>query len=244
MDDTDWDEASMDCEADEPEWGSDDPAWDRFEQELKDEEFYPTKSLSEQRFLGAGEALPVLDECQNAAAAAAALAADGPGVVRLKHVLSAPLATELREFALSELRQARHELAESPGVGSRREVRLSNVLASGLGGSRWDVRLPMRSVVRRALRELLGEGSALGGALELLGGGGGAELWELSAMISSPGAAAQILHADCDGAPNPPLLHTAFWHCSPSLVRPGRRAGCRPRIATRTRMRWPTHTAT
>jgi hypothetical protein len=155
VDDTDWDEASIDCEADEPEWGSDDPAWDRFEQELKDEEFYPTKSLSEQRFLGAGEALPVLDECQNAAAAAAALAADGPGVVRLKHVLSAPLATELREFALSELRQARHELAESPGVGSRREVRLSNVLASGLGGSRWDVRLPMRSVVRRALRELV-----------------------------------------------------------------------------------------
>ena len=68
----------------------------------------------------------------------------------------------------------------------------------------------MRPVVRRALRELLQEGAALGGAFELLGGGRGAELWELSAMISSPGAAAQIVHADCDGAPNPPLLHTAF----------------------------------
>tara|TARA_B110001452_G_scaffold211059_1_gene181523 strand:- start:453 stop:1595 length:1143 start_codon:yes stop_codon:yes gene_type:complete len=200
---TDW-EASLD----DDERDSYGRAYDRFEQELKDEQSYPARAFAEQAFLGKGDPLEVIDECQSAAAAAAAVSDDGVGVVRLRQALSAPLAAELRAFALSELRQARCEQAEPT-----KETRLSNVLASA--DARWDVRLPMRSVVRRALRELLGEGSALGGALELLGGGRDAELWELSAMISSPGAAAQIVHADCDGAPNPPLLHTAFVALQP-----------------------------
>jgi len=34
-------------------------------------------------------------------------------------------------------------------------------------------------------------------------------------MISAPGAASQIVHADCDGAPNPPLLFTCFVALQP-----------------------------
>ena len=72
-----------------------------------------------------------------------------------------------------------------------------------------------RSVVRRALEELFGAGAALGGAFEICSGGRDAELWELAAIVSAPGAAAQIMHADCDGHADGPLLHTAFVALQP-----------------------------
>ena len=218
IDDSDWDE----MEDEDEQWDSvsDDPDWDRFEQELEDEKSYPEKALAEQAYLGAGEPLQVDESSSSTSALAAAFAADGPGVVRLQRALSAPLAAELRAFALSEMHRARREL-DDPTVSATRESRLSNVLASGLGGKRWDVRLPMTAVVRRALSELLGEGAPLGDAFERLGGGPAAELWELSAMISAPGAAAQIIHSDCDGAPQPPLLHTAFVALQPVTRRLG-----------------------
>jgi len=195
----------------------DDDGWvesERFEQELLDELSYPAKALAEQRFLGAGEALEMHEDSQSAVAAAAAISETGQGVVRLKEVLSVSLAAELREFAISEMRVARRaQQAVADGVATNsREVRLSNVLAPEV---RWDVRLPMKSVVRRALRELLGSDAPLGGAFEIACGGQEAELWELSAMISAPGAASQIVHADCDGAPNPPLLFTCFVALQP-----------------------------
>ena len=64
--------------------------------------------------------------------------------------------------------------------------------------TRWDFRLPTSApIVRQALAELLGKGASLGDALEALAGSD-AELWELSALISSPGAAPQVVHRDID----------------------------------------------
>ena len=194
-------EDDEECEA---EWDD----CERLQQELEEERNYPAKALAEQAFLGPGEPLPLLESSQSAVAAAAAVSAEGPGIVRLEHVLSAELAAELRKFVLSQLAEARDQAERDDGS----EIKLSNVLAPEV---RWDVRLPMRSVVRRALLELLADGAPLGGAFEIASGGRDAELWELAALVSAPGAASQIVHADCDGSPNPPLLHTAFVALQP-----------------------------
>ena len=202
------DEGTGDDDDDDDDWIEN----ERFEQELLDELSYPAKALAEQSFLGPGEPLQVHKESQSAKALAAAMSEGGQGVVRLEHVLSKPLAAELREFAISEMCQARHQAKQDGGQMIHREVRLSSVLAPEV---RWDVRLPMKGVVRRALRELLAEDAPLGGAFAIACGGEDAELWELSAMISAPGAASQIIHADCDGAPNPALLYTCFVALQP-----------------------------
>ena len=177
--------------------------------ELEEEKTYPAKARLEQAFLGLGEPLPVNEDSQSAAAAAAAVSAAGPGVVRLRGALKDDLAVELREFVLAQLRdvRGRRQAERAVQLGLMVEERLSNVLAAD---QRWDLRLPMRSVVRRAMAELLGDGSPLGDALHLVTGGDEAELWELSAMVSAPGALSQVVHADCDGAPAPALLHTVF----------------------------------
>ena len=187
---------------------------------------FPAKARREQAFLGRGAPLPLLREPQTAAAAAAAVGADGPGVVRLSGALSARTAALLREEILAELAEARRAQADgTPGGGGSPEggpatgARLSKVLAPALGSpagagppghacpappgyacptapaARWDLRLPLSRTVRAALRELLGGDAPLGEALALLAGGHRAELWELAALISSPGAGAQITHA-------------------------------------------------
>ena len=181
----------------------------RCRRELDDEATYPEKARLEQAYLGVGQPLPLDDESQSAAAAAAAVSAAGPGVVRMRGVLEDQLAVELRGFILAQLREVRRLVQTEGGApqGGMAETRLSNVLAAD---QRWDLRLPMRSVVRRAIAEMLGHGSPLGEALHLVTGGAKAELWELSAMVSAPGAPSQIMHADCDGAPAPALLHTVF----------------------------------
>lgn len=214
---------NMDADGDEDEeaWEDDEDEDDeeefigadfaaRVQQELVDELDYAAKALKEQAFLGPGEPLPLELSCQGAEAAAMAVSAIGPGVVRLQSALSAQTASQLRTFVLAELETARGQ--SDGGLDHRAETRLSNVLAPE---ARWDLRLPMRGPVRTALRELLGEGSLLGGAFEIAAGGPSAELWELAALISAPGATAQIVHADCDGAPQPELLHTAFVALQP-----------------------------
>ena len=177
---------------------------------------FPAKARREQAFLGRGTPLPLLREPQTAAAAAAAVGAGGPGVVRLSAVLSDRTAAALREEILAELAEARRAQADgTPGGGGSPEggpatgARLSKVLAPALGSpagagplgyacptapaARWDLRLPLSRTVRCALRELLGGDAPLGEALELLAGGRGAELWELAALCSAPGAGAQIV---------------------------------------------------
>ena len=183
---------------------------------------FPAKARREQAFLGRGTPLPLLREPQTAAAAAAAVGAGGPGVVRLSGALSERTAAALREEILAELAEARRAQADgTPGGGAPEGgpatggpttgARLSKVLAPALGSpagagplgyacpvaadARWDLRLSLSRTVRAALRELLGGDAPLGEALDLLAGGRGAELWELAALISKPGAGAQIAHA-------------------------------------------------
>ena len=183
---------------------------------------FPAKARREQAFLGRGTPLPLLREPQTAAAAAAAVGAGGPGVVRLSGALSERTAAALREEILAELAEARRAQADgtpgggAPGGGAPEGglatgARLSKVLAPALGSpagagplgyacpvaadARWDLRLSLSRTVRAALRELLGGDAPLGEALDLLAGGRGAELWELAALISKPGAGAQIAHA-------------------------------------------------
>lgn len=157
-----------------------------------------SRAAMEQEFLGLGEPLPC---CLSASQATAALRADGPGVARLAAVLSPGVAADLRAHVLEELASAK--LAADDG-------RLSKVIAptaaesatpglaatSSATAARWDLRLAMSAVVRRALQEMLCEGSELGDVLEAVAGGRKSELWELGALVSSPGAAAQIVHAD------------------------------------------------
>ena len=79
---------------------------------------------------------------------------------------------------------------------------------------RWDLRLSASNpLVRRALTELIGDGAPLGDALEALGGRD-AQLWELAAIVSVPGAAPQIVHADATWTARP-LLLTAFVALQP-----------------------------
>ena len=74
---------------------------------------------------------------------------------------------------------------------------------------RWDLRLSAESpAVRCALREIFAAGAPLGGALEIVGGEA-AELWEIAAIVSAPGAAPQVVHADTVWQ-KAPLLYTAF----------------------------------
>lgn len=163
----------------------------------------------EQDMLGPGAPLPL---CENAAAAKAALSEAGAGVARLGGTLSPATAAALRAYVLAELSDATREPVASC-------LRLSHVIApTAASGSttatRWDLRLPMSPIVRTALQEVLSEGGALGEALEEAAGGGQAELWELGALISCSGAAAQVVHADVVWRPTP-SLHTAFIALQP-----------------------------
>ena len=87
----------------------------------------------------------------------------------------------------------------------------------GEGGEeerRWDIRLSTEHpIVRQALAEVLADGSALGTAFETLGGRDAA-LWEVACIVSSPGAAPQIVHADAVWTPEP-LLITCFIALQP-----------------------------
>ena len=62
-----------------------------------------------------------------------------------------------------------------------------------------------RDALRRRSYARAGAGSGCGSR---------AELWELGALISAPGAAAQIVHADVVWRPKP-SLHTAFVALQP-----------------------------
>ena len=188
----------------------DDARWAALEEEdeaeQREEELsYPARALREQDFLGPGEPLqgPEPQVTQTTAAAAAAVSASGPGVVRLSGTLSLPLAEELRRFALSQL----VDVLKKDFQG---EAQLTQVLGGEC--ARWDLRLPMAPVVRRALAELLNRETPLGGALELALGGPEAELWELAVLVSAPGASAQVIHGDCDEIGH---LYTSFVALQP-----------------------------
>jgi hypothetical protein len=91
--------------------------------------------------------------------------------------------------------------------------------------TRWDLRLPMAPPVRAALTELLfnddaaatssssssSSSSVVGASLEKLAGSIGldAEVWELAALVSKPGAAPQTIHSDTLWS-DEPVLYTCF----------------------------------
>mmetsp|Transcript_106856 Transcript_106856/g.300426 ORF Transcript_106856/g.300426 Transcript_106856/m.300426 type:complete len:300 (-) Transcript_106856:13-912(-) len=121
------------------------------------------------------------------------------GAAGLPRVLSCATAQALRDFIQAELLRCRAAVVENP-------VRRDDWFTPGIyqlraearaPQTRWELRLPLAPVVREGIREALFESdSPLGKALPSLVGGDRAELWELTAMISTPGAAPQQVHCD------------------------------------------------
>ena len=157
------------------------------------------------------------------------------GVVRVC-AISPQVAEELRREVLSQLEHARGaEASEARRSGEEGEV-FSSVLAPDDGLEtpaevRWDLRLRLTKPVTTALSEMFApdESSGNGGSddavnavhngsvgrlMEQLVGGGGAELWELAALVSAPGALAQAVHSDTLYSATP-CLFTAFVALQP-----------------------------
>ncbi|KAJ1639288.1 hypothetical protein T492DRAFT_938529 [Pavlovales sp. CCMP2436] len=132
------------------------------------------------------------------------------GVARATGVLRPETAAALREFVLAEVARSEAEVASGAVVERERfsEV-LSGCEATGAPRTRWDLRLPLAPPVVAAVDELLGGDAPLAFAFGRLAGGGKAELWEMAAIVSAPGSAPQLLHADTLWSPKP-CLFTAF----------------------------------
>jgi hypothetical protein len=154
------------------------------------------------------------------------------GVARVDGALSTATASAVRATVLA----ARDGAVAIAAADARRGADLlSRVLSPKDRGeeaqvTRWEVRLPWGEAAtaaaaagneggggddatQAAVRELLGGsgGSALtplGVVLHALGGGGAAMLWEYSALISAPGAAPQIVHADTQLYGDGPVVFT------------------------------------
>jgi hypothetical protein len=137
------------------------------------------------------------------------------GVARAAGVLRADTAAALREYILALVGQSEAEVAS--GLAAERE-RFSEVL-SGRGSAaaartRWDVRLPLAPPVVAAVDELMSGDGPLAFAFSRLAGGGRAELWELAAIVSAPGSAPQLVHADTLFSARP-VAFTAFVALQP-----------------------------
>lgn len=151
---------------------------------------------------------------------------DKDGVVRLDRALSVETATELRSHILATLSNllnaessavhskislpAHDDNTDTDGIVDRSGQSSGIIERSGAASDhfstvltphdpqslverRWDLRLRLTPLVRKALRELfLGP---VGEALEQ-SFGSDAQLYELAALVSAPGAAPQPLHAD------------------------------------------------
>jgi hypothetical protein len=151
------------------------------------------------------------------------------GVVRINGVLSSATAAELRSFILDLLDGA--ESAAKDRTQSVDQALFSSVLSPSdhcvtldAPTTRWDMRLPLTGIVEQAAREVLGGPengplSLLGNSMEALTGGpsqdGGAEIWELAALVSKPGSAPQIVHSDTEEGSTAPCLFTAFVALQP-----------------------------
>jgi len=131
------------------------------------------------------------------------------GVAKVRGALGRSTASALREFVLAERRRSLAEAEQDPSVLADRfsKVQTPRAGEQGAGLTRWDLKLPLDPPVLEAMKELLsgGEGS-LGASFETLTGGPRAELWELGAVVSEPGAAAQPVHFDAPSR----CLFTAF----------------------------------
>mmetsp|Transcript_33358 Transcript_33358/g.64352 ORF Transcript_33358/g.64352 Transcript_33358/m.64352 type:complete len:368 (-) Transcript_33358:295-1398(-) len=129
------------------------------------------------------------------------------GVSRLQNILRKTTASRLRSFVLEELERT-ESLQAAGSFSAVLAAYASEEAIEDEASSRWDVRLPLSPVVREGLRELLGEDAKLGLAFERLVGND-AELYEMAAIVSAPGAAPQVVHADTEWT-DIPCLFTAF----------------------------------
>ena len=129
---------------------------------------------------------------------------ESKGVVRLGGALTAQTAVALREHVLHELARLHDGVPSSSSSSGAPGDHFSAVLApfgsrnaeeddTAPAVCRFDLRLRLDPIVRTALRELLA--GDVGAAMEAVAGVD-AELYELAALVSKPGAAAQPLHAD------------------------------------------------
>lgn len=131
------------------------------------------------------------------------------GVALLPGILGMKTAAALRDFVLIELNASlgaavanasRTAEALTEGIRQARE-------AANKPQTRWELKLPMAPLVQAALSEVFE--SPLARAFEDLAGGLEAELWELTAIVSMPGAVPQDLHYDTETS-RTPCLFTAF----------------------------------
>ena len=188
------------------------------EESLREEDVFEARGLREEAYLGKGSEMRLLEDTGKAAAAVRK-----HGVVRLGGVLTEDTAVELRDYIIDEL----HRIIDGGKAGKADGYELVHVgsgtqrlskHATGEEGdaeeTRWDLRLSQEvPIVKKALDELLhgtnsNSRSPLANAITALGGVD-AELWELAAIISAPGAPPQIVHADATWTADP-LLLTAF----------------------------------
>ena len=154
-------------------------------EEEDDEESLAARAWEEESTLGS--AAPLV---RRTAPAAAAAALRDDGVVCVGPALGAATAAALRAEVLTQLEAAR---ACEAGAGPLSSVLTASASAAA-ATTRWDLRLRVTAPVAAGLRELL---SAPAVAASLLDAAGReAELWELAALVSAPGAAPQPLHAD------------------------------------------------
>lgn len=127
------------------------------------------------------------------------------GVARIPDVLSKGTANALRDVVLAEL-SASTELDDPDLLANHFSAGVFNTRAKpDAPQTRWELRLPMNAAVRAALGELT---SGTLGSVLAQAAGPDAELWELSALISAPGSAPQIIHADTKFTPRPSLITT------------------------------------
>jgi len=135
------------------------------------------------------------------------------GVARVHAALSPLTVGALRAHILLErdngIQLAAHDDAAEAQLFSRvlspRDAEMADCKPAVI--TRWDVRLAWEPVVRAAVLEVAG--GVLGDAFCSLCGGDAAELFECAAIISTAGAAPQILHSDTIFTPTPQLF-TAF----------------------------------
>jgi len=161
-------------------------------------------ALAEERVLGPG--VPLMASKDNFASAVLQ-----QGVARISNDLRASTAEALLDYIEAEWRRRRCTIFMEPF----RQADLFSYVQMPSAGSkaprtRWDFQLPLTVLaVQEALSELLsGKDSSLGRALEEILGSD-AELFEVGAAVTIPGAAPQVTHSDTRHSPLPNLL-TAF----------------------------------
>ena len=127
------------------------------------------------------------------------------GVARVPGSVSRSTAESLSDFVRTSLRESVSSDIQNLRVDNFSSGIFSQHASPAAPQTRWELRLPMAPCVSTALNEIFS--GALGPVLAALAGPD-AELWELSAIISAPGAAPQIVHADTAYASCPSLITT------------------------------------